>query len=310
MLRRARDTKLTVNAIEFSLNRVGAMVRRYWYLLRSSWPRILDLIYWPTVQMLMWGFLQLYVAQNAGFFARAGGVFIGAVLLWDILFRGQLGFSISFLEEMWSRNLANIMMSPLRPVEFIAALMIMSVVRLSIGMVPVTLLAVAFFGFNLWSLGFALAAFFVNLILTTWAIGIFVAGLLLRNGMGAESLAWTIMFLFLPLTCVYYPVAVLPHWLQYVAWCAAADLCVRGHARAAHPPRVPRRPDARSLRLQRRAVRGCVIRLPASCCRARACRAACCRPANRPKSVILSQGWRFRRRCKPDAKNLSVMLTI
>jgi ABC-2 type transport system permease protein len=203
---------------EFSVNRVAAMVRRYWYLLRSSWPRILDLIYWPTVQMLMWGFLQMYVAQNAGFFARAGGVFIGSVLLWDILFRGQLGFSISFLEEMYAHNLANIMMSPLRPAEFISALMIMSVVRLSIGMVPVTLLAIAFFGFNLWSMGFALAAFFVNLILTSWSIGIFVAGLLLRNGMGAESLAWTIMFLFLPLTCVYYPVTVLPVWLQFVAW--------------------------------------------------------------------------------------------
>ena len=204
--------------IEFSFNRVAAMVRRYWYLLRSSWPRVLDLIYWPTVQMLMWGFLQLYVSQHNSMFARAGGVFIGAVLLWDILFRGQLGFSISFLEEMWSRNLGNLMMSPLRPVEFIAALMIMSVVRLLIGMIPVTLLAMLFFGFNLWGLGLALAAFFVNLILTSWAIGIFVAGLLLRNGMGAESMAWTIMFLFLPLTCVYYPVTVLPHWLQYVAW--------------------------------------------------------------------------------------------
>jgi ABC-2 type transport system permease protein len=201
-----------------SLSRIGAMVRRYWYLLRSSWPRILDLIYWPTVQMLMWGFLQMYVAENAGFFARAGGVFIGAVLLWDILFRGQLGFSISFLEEMYARNLGNIMISPLRPVEFVASLMIMSLIRLSIGMVPVTLLAIGFFGFNLWSLGLALAAFFVNLILTSWSIGIFVSGLLLRNGMGAESLAWTIMFLFLPLTCVYYPVAVLPYWLQYVAW--------------------------------------------------------------------------------------------
>ena len=77
-------------------------------------------------------------------------------------------------------------------------------------MVPVSLLAIAFFGFNLWALGLALAAFFLNLILTSWAIGIFVAGLLLRNGLGAESMAWTIMFLFLPLTCVYYPVAVLP----------------------------------------------------------------------------------------------------
>jgi len=204
--------------IEFSLNRVAAMVWRYWFLLRSSWPRVLDLIYWPMVQMLMWGFLQLYVADNAGFFARAGGVFIGAVLLWDILFRGQLGFSISFLEEMWSRNLSNIMMSPLRPSEFIAALMVMSLVRLLIGMVPVSLMAIAFFGFNLWGLGLALAAFFANLILTSWAIGIFVAGLLLRNGLGAESMAWTIMFLFLPLTCVYYPVAVLPEWLQPVAW--------------------------------------------------------------------------------------------
>lgn len=208
----------TDTGVEFSLNRVAAMVRRYWYLLRSSWPRILDLIYWPTVQMLMWGFLQLYVSQQSGTFARAGGVFIGAVLLWDILFRGQLGFSISFLEEMYAHNLGNLMMSPLRPVEFIAALMIMSVVRLSIGMLPVTFLAIAFFGFNLWSLGIALAAFFLNLILTSWSIGIFVAGLLLRNGMGAESLAWTIMFLFLPLTCVYYPVAVLPDFLQYVAW--------------------------------------------------------------------------------------------
>lgn len=205
-------------AIAFSWRRVGAMVLRYWYLLRSSWPRMLELIYWPAVQMLMWGFLQLYIAENASFFARAGGTFIGAILLWDILFRGQLGFSISFLEEMWARNLGNLMMSPLRPAEFVTALMIMSLVRLAIGMVPVTLLAIAFFDFNLYGLGFALAAFFANLILTSWAIGILVSGLVLRNGLGAEGLAWTIMFLFLPLACVYYPVAVLPGWLRFFAW--------------------------------------------------------------------------------------------
>ncbi len=202
----------------FSPRRIAAMVLRYWYLLRSSWPRLLDLVYWPAVQMLMWGFLQLYIQENSGFFAKAAGTFIGAVLLWDILFRGQLGFSISFLEEMYARNLGNLMMSPLRPAEFVIALMIMSIVRLTIGMVPVTLLAIGFFGFNLWSLGLALAVFFMNLILTSWAVGIFVAGLLLRNGLGAETLAWTFMFLLLPLACVYYPVAVLPEWLQWIAW--------------------------------------------------------------------------------------------
>src|SRR5215468_5927341 len=173
---------------------IAAMVERYWYLLRSSWPRLLELVYWPAVQMLMWGFLQLYVGQNAGYFARAGGIFIGAVLLWDILFRGQLGFSLSFLEEMWSRNLANLMISPLRPAEFIAALIVMSLTRLAISTIPVALLAIAFFGFNLFGLGLALAAFFVNLLLTSWAIGIFVSGLVMRNGLGAENMAWSIMF--------------------------------------------------------------------------------------------------------------------
>ena len=206
------------SAFAFAPHRVGAMVLRYLYLLRSSWPRILELIYWPTMQLFVWGFLQLYISQNAGFFARAGGMFIGAVLLWDILFRGQLGFSVSFLEEMWARNLGNLMISPLRPIEFVASLMIMSLVRLAVGMGPVTLLAIALFGFNIYGLGLALAAFFANLILTSWSVGIVVSGILLRNGMGAESLAWTLMFVLMPLTCVYYPVATLPAWLQVVSW--------------------------------------------------------------------------------------------
>jgi ABC-2 type transport system permease protein len=199
-------------------HRIGAMILRYWYLLISSWPRLLELVYWPALQIVTWGFLQSYIAQNAGFFARAGGTFIGAIILWDILFRGQLGFSISFLEEMWARNLGNLMMSPLKPIEFLISLMIMSLIRLAIGVIPMTLLAMFFFHFNFYSLGLPLIAFFCNLIFTSWSIGIFVSGLVLRNGLGAESIVWTLMFGILPLACVYYPVSVLPHWLQVVAW--------------------------------------------------------------------------------------------
>jgi ABC-2 type transport system permease protein len=184
----------------------------------SSWPRLLELIYWPALQIVTWGFLQTYIVQNAGFFARAGGALVGAVILWDILFRGQLGFSISFLEEMWARNLGNLMMSPLKPIEFLIALMIMSLIRLAIGVIPMTLLAMIFFGFNLYGIGFPLIAFFCNLIFTSWSVGIFVSGLVLRHGLGAESIVWTVMFGVMPLACIYYPVTVLPHWLQYVAW--------------------------------------------------------------------------------------------
>lgn len=208
----------------FSPARVAAMVTRYGYLLRGSWPRLLDLLYWPIVQLVTWGFIQRFVGSAAtaggetGRLAVGAGTLIGAVMLWDVLFRGQLGFSLSFLEEMHSRNIGNLFMSPLRPLEFVASLMVMSLVRLAIGILPVTLLAVLFFGFNLWTLGLALGAFFANLILTSWSVGLVVSGFLLRNGLGAEELAWSFMFLLLPLCCVYYPVAVLPAWLQAVSW--------------------------------------------------------------------------------------------
>jgi ABC-2 type transport system permease protein len=158
------------NPAAFSLGRVSAMVLRYTYLLRSSWPRILEMIYWPAVQMLTWGFLQTYlvqaqgVAQPVNSAAIAAGALIGGVLLWDILLRGQQGFSFSFLEEMWSRNIPNLLMSPLRPAEFVVALMVMSLIRLAVGVVPVTLMAIAFFGFNHWALGIAFAPFSSNLL--------------------------------------------------------------------------------------------------------------------------------------------------
>ena len=199
-------------------HRIGAMLLRHWYLLTSSWPRLLEMVYWPALTLISWGFLQNYISGNASFFAKAGGTFIGAIILWDILFRGQLGFSISFLEEMWSRNLGNLMMSPLTPFEFLLSLMLMSVIRLGIGIVPMTVMAALFFDFNMLGLGLALVAFFCNLILTSWAVGIIVSGLVVRNGMGAESLAWTLVFILLPLCCVYYPVSVLPAWLQWLAW--------------------------------------------------------------------------------------------
>jgi ABC-2 type transport system permease protein len=200
-----------------SARRIGAMILRYWYLLRSSWPRLLELIYWPAVQMLMWGFLQSYLHQRTGILAAAAGALLGAVLLWDVLFRGQIGFSISFLEEMWARNLGHLMISPLRTGEFVLALMVMSIIRVIIGLGPVTLMALIFFGFNVFSLGVALAGFFLVLIATSWSIGLVVCGLVLRQGLGAESLAWSLIFLLLPLTCVYYPVSTLPEWLQYIS---------------------------------------------------------------------------------------------
>lgn len=218
-----RDGKKTGAGARPALRRIGAMILRYAYLLRASRLRVLDMIYWPALQLLTWGFLQTYLLRAGaleapGGGAQAAGTLIGAILLWDIMLRGQQGFCFSFIEEMWSRNLPNILMSPLRPVEFVAALVAMSLIRLAVGVGPVTILAIVFFGFNVWALGVAFAAFFVVLMLFAWSIGLLVSGALLRLGAGAENLIWSLMFIVQPMGAVYYPVSTLPAWLQPVSW--------------------------------------------------------------------------------------------
>jgi ABC-2 type transport system permease protein len=213
----AEPVLLPSNGLSASLRRIRALVQRYIYLLRSSGVRLVELIYWPFLQMLTWGFLQKYLAGTTSPLAQAAGVLIGSVLLWDILFRSKIGFSTTFIEEMWSRNLGNLLTSPLRPYELVVALSLWSVIRLGVSMVPVAVAAYVIFGFNLLDLGLPLAAFFVVLVLTSWSLGLISAGVILRYGLGAEELAWSLAFLLLPLCCVYYPVSVLPDWLQVIA---------------------------------------------------------------------------------------------
>ncbi len=200
-----------------SLRRVGAIVRRHIYLLRSSGPRILELVYWPTVQMVLWGFITVFLVNHSSWVAQASGVLISGVLLWDVLFRGQLGVSLVFMEEMWSRNLGHLFVSPLRPGELAAALLVMSLIRTLIGVGGAALIAIPLFHFSIFDIGLPLLAFFTNLIVMGWAIGLLVSGIVLRHGLGAESMAWIAIFAVQPISGVYYPIETLPVWLQYVA---------------------------------------------------------------------------------------------
>jgi ABC-2 type transport system permease protein len=212
----------------FSLARIYAMVLRHYYVLRGSWTRLLELAYWPTIQMVMWGFLTQFLAANTSYIAQAFGVLLAAFLLWDLLFRSQLGVSVSFLEEMWSRNLGHIFVSPLRPTELMVTLMVMSVIRTAIGLLPASFLAIAFYGYSIYSLGWPLLGFYLNLVFFGWGMGLAICGFLIRYGMGAESLAWLAGFIILPISGIYYPIAVLPTWLQPVAWCLPSSYVFEG----------------------------------------------------------------------------------
>lgn len=201
-----------------SLTRIGAMMTRHLYVLRGSWPRVAELAYWPIMQMIVWGFMSQFLMTNSTWVAQAFGVLIAAVILWDVLFRAQLGVSFSFLEELWSRNLGHIFVSPLRPVEYLASLLAMSLIRTLVGVIPAALLAWALYHYSIFTMGLPLVAFFAILLVMGWALGIAITGLVMRMGLGAESLAWVTIFAFAPISGVYYPIAVLPGWLQPIAY--------------------------------------------------------------------------------------------
>ncbi|UUX52060.1 ABC transporter permease [Nisaea acidiphila] len=212
----------------FSSRRVGAMALRYFYLLRSSWPRLIEMAYWPTMQMILWGFVTKFFIGESSWIAGAAGVLLAGVLLWDILFRGQMGFALCFLEEMWSRNLGHLFVSPLRPHEFIVSMMTMSLARTLIGALPPAILAILLYQFSIFTLGLPLVAFMTCLFFMGWGIGLLVIGVILRFGLGAESLAWVLVFAFAPISAVYYPVEVMPEWLQIVAWCTPSAYVFEG----------------------------------------------------------------------------------
>ena len=198
--------------------RILALLLRHIYLMQGSWPRVLEMMYWPTIQIILWGFMTEFFLTHSSWVAQASGVLISAVLLWDMLFRAQLGFSLSFLEELWSRNIGNLAISPIRPWEFLTGLMLMSLLRTIIAIIPATFVAILLYETSIYDLGLPLVAFFANLMLMGWALGMIVCALILRVGLGAESMAWLMIFLIAPVSAIYYPVTVLPEWLQTVAW--------------------------------------------------------------------------------------------
>ncbi len=198
--------------------RIWAMVMRYWYLLRGSWPRLVEMLYWPTLNVLLWGLISRFFQGNSSYVAQGIGVLIGAVMLWEVLFRSQMGIALCFMEEMWSRNLGHMFVSPLHPLEWLAAMIISSLIRVVIGMAPAVGVSILLYHYSIFTMGLPLVAFVAALTVMGWWISLVITSMILRYGLGAESLVWMGMFALEPVSAVFYPVASMPAWLQPVAW--------------------------------------------------------------------------------------------
>ena len=198
-------------------NKIYALSLRHIYLIKGSFPRILDLIYWPTIQIFLWGFISKFFTLSSTYYENTVGVILSAAILYDFLFRSSISYNMMFLEEIWSRNFTNLFIAPIKISEIIAALTFTAIFRTLIGLVPAALLAIPFFGVSILKIGTPLIFLLITLYIFGVTLGLLVTSGLVRFGPSFENIAWASLFFLAPLGCIYYPVEILPSWLQLIA---------------------------------------------------------------------------------------------
>ena len=198
-------------------NKIYGLSLRHLYLIKSSFPRILDLIYWPSIQIFLWGFISKFFTLNSAYYDNTVGVILTAAILYDFLFRTSISYNMMFLEEIWSRNFTNLFIAPIKISEIITALTLTAILRTMIGLVPAALLAIPFFGVSVFSLGIPLLFLLLSLYIFGITLGLLVTAGLIRFGPSFENIAWASLFFLAPLGCIYYPIEILPEWLQFIS---------------------------------------------------------------------------------------------
>ena len=197
--------------------RIAAIVLRQLYLLSGSPQRVVPLFAWAAIDILLWGFITRYLNSVA----KAGFDFVpallGAVLLWDLLTRVMLGVTMAFFEDVWSRNFLNFFATPLSISEYLVGLVATGIGTSLVGLIAMLVLSQVAFGLSFLTYGVALVPFLMVLFLTGIALGITGAAIVLRLGPASEWLVWPIPTLISPFAGVFYPVSVLPGWMQAVA---------------------------------------------------------------------------------------------
>ena len=200
-----------------SWNKIYALSLRHIYLIKGSFPRILDLIYWPTIQIFLWGFISKFFTLNSSYYENTVGIILSAAILYDFLFRSSISYNMMFLEEIWSRNFTNLFIAPIKLNEIIAALTFTAIFRTLIGLVPASLVASPLFGISIFKIGLPLIFLLIALYIFGVSLGLLVTSGLVRFGPSFENIAWASLFFLAPLGCIYYPIDILPEWLQPIA---------------------------------------------------------------------------------------------
>lgn len=200
------------------MRRCLGVALRHVYLYKESWPRLIEMMYWPIINISLFGFISLSILQQTGNSEGITSKFLGGMLLAEIITRSVMAMLVMYMEEVWSRNLGHLFASPLRIRDYVGGLIGLNIVRNVVALLPAFIIAYWMFGFSILRLGWGLPIYAVLLALNGWWYGLMIVSLLLRFGLAAEWLGWMCIWLLIPFMAPYYPVSVLPTVFQGISW--------------------------------------------------------------------------------------------
>lgn len=208
---------LAIDSGRSRATRVAAVFKRHFFVFRRNPAGMLDLILWPSVDMFVWGMVVAFLRNNARVPVPVGFL-LGGALLWNLMFRSNLETTIAFLDDTsWTRNILNLLVTPLSAGEYLAGSVMWALVKIAIGSSLMMFLSWVLFQFAIVKVGIALAVLVIGLMLFGLAMSLLVMGIIMRFGHGADIFAWGLAGIFTPLSAVWYPVAVMPVWARHLA---------------------------------------------------------------------------------------------
>lgn len=197
--------------------RIAAVVRRQLYVTIHSPTRLIELSFWPVIDLILWGMITVFLLRSGVDLPTPVAFFLGGLLLWDLVFRAKNGVALCFLEEIHSQNLISVLASPITSGEYLTGAVLFGLGKVAVTWTVMAGLAWALFSFGVLDLGMGVVLYIGVMLLFGVALALVVIGCIMRLGYAADELAWALAAIVVPFSAVFYPVSALPGWAQAIA---------------------------------------------------------------------------------------------
>lgn len=204
--------------MQLSLNRIKQLS---WYYTKISFndkSRLFLIIVWPIIDLLIWGFTTIYLTKTSQQSNSFIIMIVGTFILWNITIKAQQEISGQFMQDVFSKNFNNLLVTPLRESEIIISLILSSFVKIALVFLSLYIFALIFFSVKFADIKFLIIILsLINLFVFGWSLGIIATAFIVRFGHRANFLTWSLAFLAQPFSCVFYPRIILPKLLYLIS---------------------------------------------------------------------------------------------